>query len=275
MTELWSSDELATHEFPEPAYLVDPMIPQGGLVVLHGKPNVGKTQLVLTLASAINSGEPFLGRWPTRQGPVIVVQADMTGQIQQQRVARVIRSVNIGSTYWVVEEDGSTPLIDITTMSVLKRDLVEMMREIDPVLTVWDTLRKIHRLPENKSESPITVYSKALSILPHSTHLFNHHERKVSRDPDAVDTEDEDFMGNQQWKGAADATLRMEEIGTPPKRLKLQFLKARTAPDTEKVPIHLELDLDSILLRPLKVPGGSGQPAAPEALRLDAAGRRP
>lgn len=243
---------IASHEFPTPEFLIEPMIPLGGIAILYGKPGVGKTQLIMTLAHAINTGTPFLGRWPVHQGPVVVIQADMTGQIQQARVIRAMREVDISSTYWAVEPDGSIPMIDITTLSLLNSDLVEQIHEVDPVLIVWDTLRKVHMLPENASESVIRVYNGARRVSPLATHLFNHHTRKMSRDPDAIDTLDEDFIGSQQWKGAADTTFTLQEIDTAPKRLSLEFHKARTAPDEEKEPVILEVDTRTILLLPLR-----------------------
>jgi RecA-family ATPase len=250
MTQLWASADLAAHTFPTPAYLVDPVIPQGGIAILHGKPGAGKTQFVITLAQAINSGTPFLNRWSTRQGSVVVIQADMTGQIQQDRISHAINDVNLSRTYWTAEPDGSTPTINIQTLSLTDPDLVARIREIDPVLVVWDTLRKVHRLGENASETPVIVFEAARSICPTATHLFLHHDKKASRDPDAVDTDDEDFMGTQQWKGSADATFSLKEISTSPKRLVLTFHKARTAKDTERTPMLLELDIETILLLP-------------------------
>lgn len=272
MTTLWSSAELAAKEFPEPAYLVEPMIPQGGLFILHGKPGIGKTQFIMTLAHAVNHGYPLFGRWPTRQGKVIIVQADMTGQIQQDRLVKVLQNVEMPDTYWVVEEDGSTPLINITTMTLMKSELVDLMREVNPILTFWDTLRKIHQLPENVSETPIAVFNAARSILPLSTHGFAHHNRKESRDPDAAEDTDEAFMGNQQWKGAVDATLSLKEISTPPKRMQVVFHKARTAPDTERIPFCVEMDMQDMLLRPTRGAGDgrmvTGAAARNEARRL-------
>ena len=253
MAKLWNSNQLAEFEFPDPAYLVEPVIPQGGIVLLHGKPGVGKTQLILTLAHSINTGTPFLDRWPTRQGKVVVVQADMTGPIQQDRLLKVCNDVDLTDTYWVVEEDGSTPYLNIETMTVLEQELVEAIKEADPVLIVWDTLRKIHHLPENASESAIAVYHSARKIHPSATHLFVHHDRKRSRDPDASQEEDEAFMGNQQWKGAADATASLEALNltSVPKRLSLHFHKARTASDLERRPVLLELDMNTVLLYPV------------------------
>lgn len=252
MTRLFSSDELTSHEFPNPSYLIEPLMPMGGIGILHGKPNVGKTQFVMTLAEAINSGEPLFGRWPVHQGAVVMIQADMTGPIQQQRLIRLSTRTQLTDTYWLAEEDGSAPFIDIITMSLTKRALVDAIREIDPVLIVWDTLRKVHLLDENASKTPIEVFNAARRICPLAFHLFVHHNRKESRDPDASPDTDEAFMGNQQWKGSSDTTMSLKEIGTSPKRVLFETHKARTAPDTEKHPLILELDMESMLLLPMR-----------------------
>lgn len=261
MTRLWSSEEFASHTFPTPSYLVEPIIPQGGIFILHGKPNVGKSQLIMTLCDAISRGEPLFGRWPVRQGPVVVVQADMTGQIQQERLLKIRTSTPLQHVYWVVEEDGSAPFIDITTMNVVKKSLVEAIQEIDPVLVVWDTMRKIHRLPENDSATPIAIFEAAHRISPTATHAFVHHNRKESRDPDAPEDTDEAFMGNVQFKGSSDTTASLKEIGSSPKRVLFQIHKARTAHDVEKHPIVLELDTRTMLLLPVR-PHTEGGPAS-------------
>ena len=80
----------------------------------------------------------------------------MTGQIQQARVKRVNSAgLQIEETYWLVEEDGSQPLINILQMPLTHKDLVVQIQELQPVLIVWDTLRKIHTLSESASESAI------------------------------------------------------------------------------------------------------------------------
>lgn len=249
-----STPDLLAHEFPTPPFLIEPMIPLGGAAILHGKPNVGKTQFVLTMAHAINTGVPLFGRWPVEQGAVVVLQADMTGHIQKARVARATRQVRLDSTYWAVEADGAVPTINIQSLPVTKRDLVTAIREIEPVLIVYDTLRKVHRLDENSSATVIAVLEAARKICPLATHLFLHHDRKESRDPDASAPADEAFMGSQQWLGAVDTTFSLKEIGSghrSPKRIICEFHKARTAPDFMKRPFTLELDLDTMLLLPL------------------------
>ena len=40
---LYSAEDLATQEFPDETYLVEGLIPLGGLALLHGKRGIGKS----------------------------------------------------------------------------------------------------------------------------------------------------------------------------------------------------------------------------------------
>jgi len=252
VTKLLSTEALLAHSFPTPAYLIEPIVPQAGIVVMHGKPNVGKTQAIITITATINAGAPLFNKFPVNQGPVVIIQADMTGNIQQARALQATSEVSLAETYWLVEEDGSVPMVNIQSLP-LNTDLIERIAEIDPVLIVWDTARKVHRLDENKSETPIKVFDAARSVCPLATHWFNHHNRKESRDPDATSDPAEDAMGNIQWSGAADTTMNLINVSgrRSPKRLAFQTLKSRTAPDFLKRPIILEMSLKTILLNPV------------------------
>lgn len=252
MTTLLSSEDFLALDFPTPAYLVDPILPAGGISLLYGKPGVGKTQFMLTLAEAINKGSSLFGRWQCAQGPVLFIQADMTSQMQKSRLLKLSRATTLPDTYFVIEEDGSTPLIDIESLSIMKKDLVDLMHQIDPVLTFWDTLRMIHNHPEASDEAPKRVYTAAKRLLPLSHHTFAHHTRKLSREADANEHLDEGFLGHQHWKSTADTMLYLEEIGNSPKRLTLELTKCRTASDIDKKPFLLEMDILNMLLSPTR-----------------------
>jgi hypothetical protein len=49
---LYSAQDLAVQEFPEETFLVEGLIPLGGLVLLHGKRGIGKSQFSMTLGHA-------------------------------------------------------------------------------------------------------------------------------------------------------------------------------------------------------------------------------
>src|ERR1051325_9049035 len=85
---LYLEGELHSAVFPEPLFLVDSLIPMGGLVMLHGPKTAGKTQLALTLGVAVATGTPFLGEYSCTKGRVLFVEADMPRKMLQDRVAQ-------------------------------------------------------------------------------------------------------------------------------------------------------------------------------------------
>lgn len=245
MSKLWSAGDLATHDFPEPPYLVKPMIPLGGNVLMHGKRGVGKTQFLMTLANSVTNGYPFLGRWPVQKGPMVIVQVDMTPQIQQLRIIKVRDLLDMEDIYFTFP-----PSMNIREMVLRHASLVDQIREVEPVCVAWDTLRKIHRESENASESPGIVYGAANEIVPSATHMFSHHDKKTPADPDFESDPEEQFRGSGAWIDDAETSIQLVDLGGIPRRIGLKFHKARTAPDTEKEPVMLEMDLDTMLLLP-------------------------
>ena len=60
----------------EPQYLVSSILPMGGVCILGGEPGAGKTWVVLTLARDVASGKPFLGKFPTELGAVLIIDEE-------------------------------------------------------------------------------------------------------------------------------------------------------------------------------------------------------
>ena len=65
-----SAAEVLSAEYPELPWLVDQVIPLGGLAVLTSRPKVGKSTLARCLGVAVAQGIPWLGM-ETKQGPVL------------------------------------------------------------------------------------------------------------------------------------------------------------------------------------------------------------
>jgi hypothetical protein len=60
---------------PDPEWLIEPVLPKPGMVVLYGKPGSWKTFVALSMALSVAAGQPWLGR-KTRQGVVLYVAAE-------------------------------------------------------------------------------------------------------------------------------------------------------------------------------------------------------
>lgn len=68
---------LKTRPLPVQDYAINPIVPRPGITILHGRWGTGKTAVLVTQAICVATGQPFLGL-PTTQGPVLIIEADMT-----------------------------------------------------------------------------------------------------------------------------------------------------------------------------------------------------
>jgi hypothetical protein len=73
---------------PDPRFLIEGLIEEGGLPVLYSEPKLGKTFVVLSWCYCVASGRPWLGR-PVIQGPVVYVGAEGVGGLPKRLRALV------------------------------------------------------------------------------------------------------------------------------------------------------------------------------------------
>ena len=233
-----------TAEMPEEAYLVEPLIPMGGLVMLHGKRGLGKTQFCMTLAHSRVNGLPFFGRMPTTKGPVLMVQIDMTAQIAKTRLERIFGDFATEGMYFWIES-----YMDILGFSK-KHDLVMAIDAIKPSLVVWDTLRKIHHMKENQSETAQAVYSTIRRYVPEPTHLFIHHDKKTQIDRDGDLDPEEAFRGTGDWLDSIDTSFQLLDTPGGHGSLRLRIHKCRTMSEDARPHLDLKMDPETLLLVP-------------------------
>jgi hypothetical protein len=82
-----SIDLLSVRELlaiPEPEWLVENFIHTQEVGVLYGKPNGGKSFVALDWALSIAAGVPWLGKYPTRQGPVLYMAGEGGPSLQKR-----------------------------------------------------------------------------------------------------------------------------------------------------------------------------------------------
>lgn len=174
------ADYLALPSSPE-TYLIDPLLPSGGALLLYGDPKVGKSYAALQLAEAIQNGDHWLG-FPTRQGRVVYVQLDTPRNVWQSRVRDLqVRGQLISPPHFTDRE-----LLDAWPFDILRPDHLIMLRDelqaIEPDLVIIDTLRESHSADENDS----TEMQKAIAALVAATQpaalCLISHARKPSQD---------------------------------------------------------------------------------------------
>lgn len=193
---LYSTSELL--RLPPPEWLIDGIIPKGGVVALYGPPGTYKTFVAMDMAMSVACGIPWQGH-EAKKGFVAYIAAEGgTG-------------ISIRVAAWAKEHDMPESLIDVGWLTEAipvyaeSEDLADVMRRVseeierDPALIVIDTLARCFDGDENQQEDMgrfiggvdrLRKEFGATVLVVHHTRLDGQRER-----------------GNTAFRGAADTML--------------------------------------------------------------------
>ena len=82
--------DLQQEHLPEMKWAIEPIMPEG-LVILAGKPKMGKSWLALAIAVAVAEGGLALGRYPVEQGTVLYIDLESRKRRLQSRANKLYR----------------------------------------------------------------------------------------------------------------------------------------------------------------------------------------
>lgn len=85
----WTAVELLAHEFEDPRFAVDGLIPEG-LTFVAGAPKLGKSWMALGLGIAVASGGRALGSVPVEQGDVLYLALEDSPRRLKDRLRQVL-----------------------------------------------------------------------------------------------------------------------------------------------------------------------------------------
>ena len=146
-------------------WLVDKLLPAGGLGVIYAAPNVGKSFFAMNLALAVARGMPFYGR-PVQQGGALYIAAeDAPGVAVRARAAKRLARLPDDVPFAILPE--------LISLASPKRDLPALFEALDAVadrlgpvrLVVIDTLaRAMAGLDENAAADMGAVVATCAAI---------------------------------------------------------------------------------------------------------------
>lgn len=187
---LTGKEYLALPSLSQP-FLISPLLPVGGAMLLYGDPKIGKSYAALQLAVALVEGRadwlgfavsagtpaPFSGPWK-----VVYVQLDTPRSLWQERLKDLKASgEKIERIHFADRETLGTWPFDI-----LKKEHFDILRsEIDrigPDVVIIDTLKESHQLDENASTEQQKVISALVAATQPAALILVHHARKPSSD---------------------------------------------------------------------------------------------
>lgn len=187
-------------------WLVRPLIPAGGSVVLYGEAKVGKSYAALQLAQAIQQGGEWLGFPICKTGPVVYVQLDTPRSLWIARLKDLKASgVDVDHVVFADRETLNAMPFDIT-----KPDHFHLLQatiaQWQPVAVVIDTLREAHPAEENDSTDMRNVTAALQAACHPAAMILITHERKPDKEGGLSLISD--IRGSNYVPGRMDAILR-------------------------------------------------------------------
>lgn len=185
---------------PDPEWMVEGMIPEGGNFVVFGQPGTAKSFLLQGLSMALIHDTDWHGV-PVKGGPVVYIAAEGAAGLKKR--LRV----------WMEDHGGEArhefhcfpEAVNFLDSSEV-RDLVEELRALpeSPVLVVVDTLSRCMAGGDENHPKDMTRYVDSCDMIYRATGAAVGTIHHTTKDGD-------DYRGHSSLRGAADTMIRMKK----------------------------------------------------------------
>lgn len=199
MSAIRSGVWLDEQRFPEPAWAVPGVLPEG-CCVLTGHPKIGKSFLVLGIALAVARGGEVLGVGVDER-PVLYLALEDTDRRIQARARRLIDGEPLPESFYYITRENQAVAWEEATQWLAFR------KELKP-LVIIDTLEKIR--PKRGANAYQDDYAAGASLqtlaAPGGAVIAVHHNRKNDSSDDFID----DVSGTLGLTGAMDTIINLK-----------------------------------------------------------------
>jgi archaellum biogenesis ATPase FlaH len=176
-------------------WAIQDLIPKGSLTTLTGKAGIGKTTLLLNIATAISTGERFLGQDSVKM-PAYYIDFENPLSIAVDRA----RTLNITTVnFWLQSFEVPPPRIDSDAYGVYKL--------LPSGLLIFDSLRASQMGDENSSKDMALAMQRYKELRDHGhTVILIHHTQKAN---------EQGFRGSMAILDLADHVLNFFPVRKP------------------------------------------------------------
>ncbi len=212
-------------------WLIDNIWWDRGNGVFAGVPKIGKTWLVISMAVAVASGKPFLGRFAVQQGPVVLYSPEGTRRELHDRISKTCQRYDV-DPQWLelfVAEKNQLEL-DVKSDQEIVEKMIDNRR---PRFVIFDPLANCLSGDENRVEDvrKMTMFMLKLSKTYSVSTMIVHHMARGSM-----------FMrGSSALEGFGDSYIFLEESN--PGKSQLRFIQKHRHP-LDPLPVELTVEDD-------------------------------
>ncbi|MDP2950092.1 MAG: AAA family ATPase, partial [Chloroflexota bacterium] len=222
-------------EEQEPPCIIEGLVPTGAVVLLAGKPKLGKSLLGLNAGLSVSVGARWLGEFSTSPGPVLICALEDRPSLVRKRLRAMAGALGSGEVY---VRCGGLHLDRPEAVEALSNEVTKLK----PVLVVIDPLIELHHGDENDARAMADAISplRDLARRHECAFLIVHHRRKS---PGPVgDT----VRGSSAIFGAVDGIIVVRELSEADPSLEpaplARLLEAQLRDGPPPDPFQISLD---------------------------------
>lgn len=160
---------------PDQKYLIEPLLPMKGVVLVSALPAAGKTRLALSIAAAVIKNTLLWHKYlPEKHGSVYIVDQENPTEYLKDNMRHY--GITEADNLYIAHFKGLNILTDYTKI----RDAILFTPEKMPTLIIFDSLIRMHTADENsaKEMNPIMQAFRNLSNDLDCLVIILHHDRK-------------------------------------------------------------------------------------------------
>jgi len=182
--EISEFGKILTKDFPDKEFIVSGLIPTNAISCIASSPGFGKSWIILELVLAVSEGRPFLNMFKTKRKNCWIVDEERTAQETQRR----LKLLGIAENNKVFISNLQGVRIDIPEH--IER-IIEICKEKEIGLVVFDSLRAVNSLDENSSMEAQKILNCFKRITKENIScVLTHHNRKLGiltpKDPESI-----------------------------------------------------------------------------------------
>lgn len=214
-------------ELPPNKWVVDDLIPEG-MTILSSVPGHFKTYILLALSKQISKGEKGFGHFETEERNVLFINEEMSEKSMQDRLKTL---------------DGDVGNIYFTNLLGIKLDdmavLLEICKEKEITLVIFDSLTRIHNLTENDASDVKKIFEAILMLLRESISVvMTHHHRKTPLF--GARSGSDEMRGSTDLLAQIDCHIAIDTVSRDKTYMVIRQLKLRQAENIEDFKLNIE-----------------------------------
>lgn len=232
---IYRPEDYANKKYEKAKFLIDPLIPSGGMVFLYGKSSIGKSPVTWKMSGAITNGNPFFGMQSSK-ARVLYIDTDNSEWENQERF-RAVQPFpsNELFRYWF-----PNTIINIFTFRDDFPEEYKQALEFKPELVIWNTLAKMQHLDIKDFNTPRMIQAQISKLFPRAAHLVVHHDNKDRPEFNPSDTET--FAGSQGWYNNSISCMRLISLNRKKGWVRLVHTKCQVAQPADDLRLCLNVE---------------------------------